>query len=67
MAVFLGITADEESATAIFHALKARRHPSAAAVNPRWHAHEAAMVPFFPAMEHVLTAMMPLQLGSSGT
>jgi hypothetical protein len=61
MAVFRGITADEESATAVFHALKARRYRGASALNPRRHDQKAALVPFCAAIEHALVGMMPLQ------
>ena len=61
MAVFRGITADEESVTAIFHALKARRYVGANSFNPHRHTQKAAMVPFLAAIEHALVGMMPLQ------
>jgi hypothetical protein len=61
MAVFRGITADEESATAVFHALKHRHYQGAAALNPHRHDQKAAMLPFLLVLNNALVGMMPLQ------
>lgn len=61
MAVFRGITADEESVTAVFHGLKARRYIGAERLNPRRHNQKAAMIPFLAAVEHALVGIMPLE------
>lgn len=54
MAVFRAITAEEESVTAIFHALKRRKYEGAEKLNPRDHIHKAAVFPFFIAVSQVL-------------
>src|SRR5688572_12178635 len=61
MAVFRGITADEESVAAIFHALKARHYKGAATLDPHRHLHKAAMVPFLAALEHGLVGIAALE------
>jgi len=61
MAVFRGITADEESATAIFHALRSRKYKHADRLHPYRHTHKAAVVPFLAAVEHSLSGMNVLE------
>jgi hypothetical protein len=50
MAVFRAITAEEESATALFHALKRRKYPGSNRLNPRDHLHKAALTPYLRAI-----------------
>lgn len=47
MAVFRTITAEEEAATALIHALRRLNYPGAKRLYPRNHKHKAAVVPFF--------------------
>jgi len=51
MAAFRVITAEEEVATAIFHALVRRKYVGANQIDPRNHVHKAAVAPFFEAVE----------------
>jgi hypothetical protein len=46
MAVFRSYCAEEEAATAIFHALKRLRYPGADSLKPRDHVQKAAVTPF---------------------
>lgn len=46
LALFSAITAEEESATALFHVLKRRRYKGAQALNGRNHLHKTALHPF---------------------
>lgn len=46
MAAFRGITAEEEAASGLFHALKFRGYKNAALLNPRNHVHKSAVTPF---------------------
>ncbi|WP_041350659.1 hypothetical protein [Nitrosococcus watsonii] len=46
VSIFLGITSEEEAATAIFHALKKRKYPGAEKLNPKNHIHKLALHPF---------------------
>lgn len=50
LAVFSGITAEEESATAVFHVLKQRRYKGAKSLNSRNHLHKTALHPFLLAV-----------------
>lgn len=50
LAIFSAITAEEESATALFHALKRRRYKGARTLNPRSHLHKTALHPFLLAV-----------------
>lgn len=52
MAAFRGITAEEEAASGLFHALKFRSYKNAGLLNPRNHVHKSAVTPFL----HVLGA-----------
>ncbi|MEW5884951.1 MAG: hypothetical protein AB1725_12115, partial [Armatimonadota bacterium] len=54
MAAFRGITAEEESVRAIFHALQKRRYPGASCLKWRDHRQKAAVDPFFRAVSQVL-------------
>ena len=46
MAVFRGITAEEEAATAVFHAVRRRRYVGAQHLKPRDHLQKNALLPF---------------------
>jgi hypothetical protein len=46
MAVFRSFCAEEEAATAIFHALKRLRYPGAEKIDPRNHVQKVAVMPF---------------------
>jgi hypothetical protein len=46
MAVFRSFCAEEEAATAIFHALKRLHYPSADKLDPRNHVQKVAVMPF---------------------
>lgn len=50
LAVFSAITAEEESATALFHILKKYRYENAQILNIRSHLHKTALHPFLLAM-----------------
>jgi len=50
MAAFRAITGEEESATAIFHALKHRKYARSEALNPWLHEQKAAVIPFLDAL-----------------
>lgn len=55
LAYFCAITAEEESATAIFHSLNRRKYKGASYLKPRNHVHKTALHPFLYAMkEHFL-------------
>jgi hypothetical protein len=57
MSVFRVITAEEESATAVFHAVKLRKYSGAEQLRPYRHDHKAALEPFLAAVEHSLATM----------
>jgi hypothetical protein len=50
LAIFSGITAEEESATALFHVLKKRRYQGADRLDVRNHIHKIALHPFLSAV-----------------
>lgn len=50
IAMFSAITAEEESATALFHVLKRRRYKGARTLNLRSHLHKTALHPFLLAV-----------------
>ena len=50
IALFLGITAEEESATAIFHCLKWRKYKGAESINIHDHRHKTALHPLLLAI-----------------
>lgn len=54
MAMFRAVTAEEEAATAIFHALKRRGYSGAAKLKHRDHIHKNAVIPFFDAITRVV-------------
>lgn len=54
MAVFRAITAEEESATALFHVLKRRCYDGADKLKPRDHIQKNAVIPFFDAITRVM-------------
>jgi hypothetical protein len=54
MAVFRSITAEEESASALFMSLKARKYAGARRLKPRAHKHKNALIPFFDAISELI-------------
>lgn len=54
MAVFRGITAEEEAATALMFALQRQRYPGASKLDPRSHVHKAGWSPFLRTVESVM-------------
>jgi hypothetical protein len=50
IAIFLGITCEEEAATAVFHALKKRRYIGAEKLSRKNHVHKLALHPFLLAI-----------------
>lgn len=50
IAIFLGITCEEEAATAVFHALQKRRYKGAEKLNRKSHVHKLALHPFLLAV-----------------
>lgn len=54
MAALRSITAGEESASALFFSLKARRYEGAERLRPRSHLHKNALIPFFDAVSAAL-------------
>ena len=56
-ALFYGITAEEEAATAVLQAVKHWNYPSAEKINPRNHVHKNAVVPFFEGFTRVLATI----------
>lgn len=56
MAAFRAITAEEEAASGLFHALKRRGYAGATKLNPRNHVHKNSVVPFCIAVAGVLGA-----------
>lgn len=54
MAVFRGITAKEEAATALILALKQRNYPDADKLNHRDHVHKTGLIPFIATLETLL-------------
>lgn len=54
MAAFRAITAEEEAATAIMHALKQRQYQRSDELKPREHASKLAVYPFTRAVESIL-------------
>lgn len=62
IAIFRGLTAEEEAATAIFVALRRRAYEGAEKLRPRDHVHKNAVIPFFDAITRVIAtfaAQMP--------
>jgi len=58
MAGFRAITAEEEAATAIFHALKRRQYEYASQLNHWNHRHKSAVYPFIQAIGKALSPML---------
>ncbi len=50
IAIFLGITCEEEAATAVFHALQKRKYVGAEKLNQKSHVHKLALHPFLLAV-----------------
>lgn len=57
MAMFHGITAEEEAATAVLQSLKRRGYPGAEKIDPRNHLHKNAVIPFFDGMTRVIASI----------
>ena len=55
LAFFSGITAEEESATALFHVLQKRRYIGAENLKVRTHIHKTALHPFLAAVGKLIT------------
>ncbi len=55
VSVFLAITAEEESASALFYSLKRHGYPGAEFLNPKNHVHKTALHPFLLATGRVAT------------
>ncbi len=51
LAYFCAITAEEESATALFHSLNRRKYKGASSLKPRNHVHKTALHPFLYAIK----------------
>jgi len=67
MAAFRAITSEEESATALFHALKRRKYVGAEKLGPRDHVQKNAVAPFLDAVGAALDpAFRALYRGPSG-
>lgn len=54
VALFYGITAEEEAATAVLRSIKHWHYPGADKIDPRSHIHKTAVIPFFIGMTRVL-------------
>jgi hypothetical protein len=54
LAIFSAITAEEESATALFHALKKHNYKGSSLLNIKSHLHKTALHPFFLAIWKIL-------------
>jgi hypothetical protein len=59
MAVFRGITAEEEAATGLMHAFKSRQYPNADLLKPRNHVQKHAVTPF---LRFLLTHLSEIKL-----
>src|SRR5258708_2918806 len=59
VAVFCGITAEEESATAVFHCLKQVKYPGAEQLKPWSHIHKTALHPFLLAIGRAVGDWLP--------
>jgi hypothetical protein len=57
VAVFYGITAEEEAATAVLHSLKARAYPGSERLKPHNHVQKNAVIPFFDGMTRILATL----------
>jgi hypothetical protein len=57
MALFRGVTAEEEAASAVLRSLKQRRYPGSAQLDPRNHLHKHAVIPFFDGITRLLAAI----------
>jgi hypothetical protein len=62
MAAFRAITGEEESASAIFHALQRRKYPGSRALRPRDHRIKSAVIPFLDALALAFANAEPLNL-----
>jgi hypothetical protein len=58
MAALRAITAEEESASALFHSIKRRHYAGAEKLKPRLHLHKNALVPFFQAIAETLQPVL---------
>jgi hypothetical protein len=62
MSAFRAITGEEESATAIFHALQRRKYAGSRGLRPRDHRTKSAVIPFLDALALAFANMEPLNL-----
>jgi len=60
LAYFCAITAEEESATAIFHSLNRRKYKGASFLKPRNHVHKTALHPFLYAIKEHFSQIVEL-------
>jgi hypothetical protein len=58
MTAFRGITAEEEAAAAVFHALVRRKYNGARYLNARNHVHKSAVIPFCDALSDVFAPVI---------
>lgn len=58
LAIFSAITAEEESATALFHVLKKHSYDGAELLNGRSHLHKIALHPFMLAVGKLFTEVL---------
>jgi hypothetical protein len=61
LAIFLGITSEEESATAVFSALKSRKYPGCERLKPHNHVQKTALHPFLLAVGQVMKELVEYQ------
>jgi hypothetical protein len=59
MAMFRGLTAEEESSTAIINELREKKYKGASKLEPTNHVHTMALTPFLLAFENFLARTMP--------
>jgi len=57
VAIFYGITAEEEAATAVLQSLKARSYPGSERLKPHNHVQKNAVIPFFDGMTRILATL----------
>ena len=62
MAAFRAITGEEESATAIFHALRRRKYIGSRTLNPHNHRLKSGVIPFLDVLALAFTKLKPLKL-----
>src|SRR5262249_36805197 len=57
VAIFYGITAEEEAATTVLRSLKARSYPGSERLKPHNHVQKNAVIPFFDGMTRILSTL----------